>query len=206
MAADSFLGEMMPFTGNFAVRNFAECIGQTISISQNTALYSLTSTFYGGDGRSNFALPDLRGRTPVSYGQSPGQSNYTIGQKTGSESITLTTEHLPAHSHSATATVEIDHSVTPTLQVASNTANTRVPNVGSFIGSPQGQDSFFLPNGFESAQLTDIQGPEIEVTAKQTSATVTVDDAGAGQPLSLLSPLTVVNWQTCIQGLYPSRA
>ena len=92
---------------NFAPQGWAFCNGQLLSISQNTALFSLLGTTYGGNGTTNFALPDLRGRAAVDFGQGPGLSNYDLGQSTGSETVTLTVGQIPAHSHlvAANATV-----------------------------------------------------------------------------------------------------
>ncbi|KAF7789030.1 hypothetical protein PRUB_a2165 [Pseudoalteromonas rubra] len=205
MAADAFIGEMMPFTGNFAVRQFAECGGQLISISQYSATYAILGTFYGGDGRSTFAMPDLRGRSPVSKGQAPGLSYYPIGSKGGSESVQLTTAQLPAHSHTATATVGVSSAATATLSVASNNANSPVPTAAAYLGRPQ-DSSFFVPSAFEAEQLVEIQGPEVQVQSVVDNATVTVNNTGLGQEVSLLSPFTTVNWQMCLNGLFPSRA
>ena len=100
MVFEPLLGSIMLFAGTFAPRGWAFCNGQLLPISQNSALFSIIGTLYGGDGRTTFALPDLRGRAPVGAGQGPGLSNYPIGQKTGSEQTFLTTANLPSHTHS----------------------------------------------------------------------------------------------------------
>jgi microcystin-dependent protein len=97
--SEPFLGEISMFGGNFAPRGWAFCDGQLLSISQNTALFSLLGTTYGGDGRTTFALPDLRGRVPLHQGQGPGLGSYTLGQNGGSENVTLTTGQMPSHNH-----------------------------------------------------------------------------------------------------------
>jgi microcystin-dependent protein len=101
--ADPFIGEIKIFAGNFAPRGWALCDGQLLAISQNSALFSLLGTIYGGDGRTTFALPDMRGRIPVHGGSGPGLSNRTIGQKAGSENETLSIAQIPAHTHTARA-------------------------------------------------------------------------------------------------------
>ncbi len=101
--SDPFIGEIRMFAGNFAPRGWAFCNGQLMPISQNTALFSLLGTTYGGDGRSTFALPDLRGRVPLHAGQGSGLSDYPLGSRGGSEQVALTTEQLPAHSHALLA-------------------------------------------------------------------------------------------------------
>ena len=97
--ADPFIGEIRMFAGNFAPRDWAFCDGQLQSISQNTALFSLLGTTYGGDGVTTFALPDMRGRVPIHQGQGPGLSPQVIGQVQGTETVTLTAAQMPAHGH-----------------------------------------------------------------------------------------------------------
>ena len=101
--SDPFLGEVRMFGGSFAPRGWWACNGQLLSIAENDALYSLLGTTYGGDGITTFGLPDLLGRAPIHQGQGPGLSNYTLGQMTGAESITLTTAQLAAHTHGVMA-------------------------------------------------------------------------------------------------------
>jgi microcystin-dependent protein len=96
---EAYLGQLLLVPYNFAPRGFAFCQGQILSISQNTALFSLLGTTYGGNGTTTFALPDLRGRIPVGQGQGPGLDPYVLGQMEGAESITLTGSEVPAHSH-----------------------------------------------------------------------------------------------------------
>jgi microcystin-dependent protein len=97
---DQFVAEIRVFPFNFAPTGWAQCNGQLLPISQNTALFSLLGTFYGGDGKSTFALPDLQGSAPLHQGQGNGLSEYFIGQVGGSESVTLLQSEMPFHSHS----------------------------------------------------------------------------------------------------------
>ena len=101
--AEPYIGQIKLFAGNFAPRGWAFCDGQLLAVSNNDALFSLLGTIYGGDGRTTFGLPDLRGRIPVHQGDGPGLSNRRIGSKAGEESVTLTTNQLPPHSHTANA-------------------------------------------------------------------------------------------------------
>jgi microcystin-dependent protein len=94
-----FVGEIRMFGGNFPPKGWAFCSGQVLAISQNTALFSLLGTFYGGNGVTTFALPDLRGRVPINWGQGRGLSNHPLGQIGGEENWTLTTPQMPAHHH-----------------------------------------------------------------------------------------------------------
>jgi len=97
--SEPFLGEIRIFAGNFAPRNWALCNGQLLSISQNTALFSLLGTQYGGDGRVTFALPNLQGMAPMHAGQGPGLSDHTQGEVGGTQTITLLTNQVPQHTH-----------------------------------------------------------------------------------------------------------
>ena len=101
--SEPYAGEIRMFAGNFAPRGWAFCDGQLLGISQNDALFSLFGTFYGGDGRTNFGLPDLRGRIPIDAGQGPGLNLKRLGQKGGAENVTLTTNQIPAHTHTLRA-------------------------------------------------------------------------------------------------------
>ncbi|WMX13636.1 MULTISPECIES: phage tail protein [unclassified Aureispira] len=96
---DPFIGEIIMFGGNFAPRGWAFCDGQLLPIAQNSALFSILGTTYGGDGRTTFALPDLRGRVAIHPGNGPGLSDYRLGQKGGTETVTLTTNQIPSHNH-----------------------------------------------------------------------------------------------------------
>ncbi len=104
--ADPFVAEIRIFPFNFAPKGWAWCNGQLLPISQNTALFSLLGTTYGGDGKSTFALPDMQGNAPIHAGQGPGLSLYDLGQMGGSETVTLLQSEIPAHSHSLSASAE----------------------------------------------------------------------------------------------------
>ncbi len=110
---EPLLGTIIMFAGNFAPRGWAFCQGQLLPISQNTALFSLLGTTYGGDGRTTFGLPDLRGRVPLGEGAGPGLTPRTLGQKGGAESVTLTTAQMPSHAHALQANREDQTSKDP---------------------------------------------------------------------------------------------
>jgi len=99
--SDQFVGEIRMFAGNFAPTGWALCNGQLLPISQNTALFSLLGTYYGGNGKSNFALPNFQGMAPMSSGQGPGLSDRVLGETSGSSAVTLIQSEIPSHSHSA---------------------------------------------------------------------------------------------------------
>jgi microcystin-dependent protein len=102
--AEPFIGQIILTGFNFAPRGYALCNGQLLSIAQNTALFSLLGTTYGGDGRVTFGLPDLRGRVPIHQGQGPGLTNRTMGELSGSENVTLINSEMPMHNHLVSAT------------------------------------------------------------------------------------------------------
>jgi microcystin-dependent protein len=108
-----FIGQIMLVPYNFPPRGWAFCQGQILPIAQNTALFALLGTTYGGNGQTTFALPDLRGRVPISSGQGPGLSNYSLGQLAGTENTTLTVNQMPAHNHTIGASGEDGNSANP---------------------------------------------------------------------------------------------
>ena len=105
--SEPFVGEIRMFAGNFAPRGWAFCDGQLLAVSQNDALFSLLGTIYGGDGRTSFGLPDLRGRLPIHAGHGPGLSERRLGSKGGAEKVTLTVNQLPSHTHSWRASTDL---------------------------------------------------------------------------------------------------
>jgi len=104
--SEPYVGEIRMFAGTFSPRGWAFCDGQLLSVSQNDALFSLLGTIYGGDGTNTFALPDMRGRLPVHYGDGPGLSDRPIGQRTGAETETLTLNQIPSHNHPIQASID----------------------------------------------------------------------------------------------------
>lgn len=139
--ATPFVAEIKMFAGNFAPRQYALCDGQLISISQNTALFSILGTNFGGDGRVTFALPDLRGRVPIQPGSGPGLSNYSIGQQSGVESVTLLQSGMPAHNHVAQC-------------------NTGKGNSSSPVGKVWAKDKSGLSVGYSTAASANLLGQQ----------------------------------------------
>jgi len=191
------MAEVRLFAGNFAPRSWAFCNGQLLSISQNQALFSLLGTTYGGDGRTTFALPDLRGRIPVSPGTGPGLTPFRLGQRSGSETHTLTALNLPPHTHGAT--------FTQTAGAGSVTVN--VSN--STDVSNEADDSYLAQGGTVPEIYTEDPG---SITMKESSVTgitiagnITVFNSGAGWPVNNIQPSLVLNYIICMYGLFPSR-
>ena len=134
-----FVAEIRMFAGNFAPTGWAECNGQLLPLSQNTALFSLLGTFYGGDGKSTFALPDLQGSAPMHQGSGSGLSQRFLGEKSGSETITLLQSEMPLHNHIANAKTSLGNSQTPAGQTwaGSNNAKQYVNTAPNTPMSPQ---------------------------------------------------------------------
>jgi microcystin-dependent protein len=130
---EAYIGLITMFAGNFAPRGWALCNGQLMSIAQNTALFSILGTTYGGDGQVTFALPNLQGRVPIHPGQSPGTTNYSLGETAGVENVTLLANNMPAHNHTVAAT-ETASSSDPKDMVPANESASRT----SIYGTPDG--------------------------------------------------------------------
>jgi microcystin-dependent protein len=137
--SEPFLGEIRMFAGNFAPRGWAFCDGQLLAVSQNDALFSLYGTIYGGDGRTTFGLPDLRGRIPIHAGQGPGLSPRSLGAKSGSETVIPTTDQLPAHSHVQQATNDSAETHDPAGALYAKTASETLYRTDGVVTSMGGQ-------------------------------------------------------------------
>ncbi|MFB9106997.1 phage tail protein [Flavobacterium gyeonganense] len=152
--AQPYVGEIRMFAGNFAPAGWMFCEGQLLPISENEALFQLIGTTYGGDGQETFKLPDLRGRIPIHMNNGGSGTTYNLGQSGGVESVTLTTQQIPAHSHSLLATTDLTNSANPADAYLSTTAtgnkiySTATPSVAlspqeiSPIGGSQPHDNF----------------------------------------------------------------
>lgn len=120
--SEPYVGQIMIFAGNFAPRGWAICDGSLLSVNQYNALYAILGTMYGGDGRSTFGLPDLRGRVPVGVGTGQGLTTVVNGQMAGTETVTLTTANLPAHSHTLNGSTAAGNSNVPTSNFHADTS------------------------------------------------------------------------------------
>jgi len=187
--SDPFLGEIRIVGFNFAPRDWVMCQGQTMSIQQNAALFSLLGTTFGGDGVSNFKLPDFQGRSPVGMGSGAGLSTIVQGEKSGTESVTLTSNQMPMHTHTAQATVGI-----PAVAASSNVA--AVPSETTVLGpiSAGGRPGNLYSSDAANTNL------------KPFSAPVTVGTAGASQPVGIRNPFLGTNFIISVSGIFPSRS
>ena len=135
--SEPFIAEIIMFGGNFAPRGWALCQGQILSIAQNTALFSILGTTYGGNGQTTFGLPDMRSSVPIHPGQGPGLSAYSLGQKAGVETVTLLTSQIPAHNHLVNVSGEDATSAKPT---------NNVPAAGGAYSPPAAIDGIMATN------------------------------------------------------------
>ena len=200
---DPFLAEIVIFAGNFAPRGWAYCDGQLMSINANSALFSLLGTTYGGDGRTTFALPDLRGRTPVGPRHGPGLSSYTLGQRGGVETVTLTINQMPSHSHIATATQPAGLPASGTIN-AGGAGSTSDP-AGKFPGKPDNIGPVEV-KAYADAGGTPMAAGTVSVDLSGLPApTVTVLNNGGSQYHTNIQPFLAINYIIATQGVFPSR-
>lgn len=176
-----YLGEIRLFAGNFQPRGWAFCDGRLLSIAQDSALFSLLGTIYGGDGQSTFGLPDLRGRVPLNQGQGPGLSSYTIGQAAGTQTVTLQTSQMPAHSHALVATTA--------------TGSVTTPGPSVMLATP-------VEAGV-STSLYVVPGTSTVNQAPMAAQSITA--AGGSQPHENMMPYQSINYIIALEGIFPSR-
>ena len=184
MSTEPFIGEIKIFGFNFAPVSYQLCSGQIMSIAQNTALFSLLGTTYGGNGQTTFALPDLRGRMPIGQGQGPGLPNYIMGQLSGTTNVTLLPSNLPSHMHTLNA-------VQVKLQASSGNADELSPD-GNFPATA-------------SSAVYSGNGATPNVFTGGTQITGTTDIKGSNAPVSILNPYLAINYSIAIYGIFPSR-
>jgi len=197
--SEPFLGEIIMFGGNFAPRGWAFCNGQLMSISQNSALFSILGTTYGGDGQTTFALPNLQGRVPVHAGQSPGTSRYVLGEVSGTENITLTANELPAHVH--TVALSGTGNVSVALGASSAAGNAPAPGPTTVPAK--------VASGLNTLNAYSTTAPDTTLLPVNTTTTVNVAGntgvAGNNLPVPVVQPYVVVNFIIATEGMFPSR-
>jgi microcystin-dependent protein len=182
MSTEPFIGEIKLFGFNFAPRGYATCQGQILSIAQNTALFSLLGTTYGGNGQTTFALPDLQGRMPIGQGTGPGLPSYTMGEEAGTTTATLLSNNMPIHNHAATG------------------INVRIPITSA------SEDSSATNNYIGNA-VNDTFGPVASPSASLGAPVVSgaTAPAGGSQPFSIMNPYLTINYSIALEGIFPSR-
>ncbi|WP_136442431.1 phage tail protein [Pacificoceanicola onchidii] len=177
--SEPYLGEIMMFGGNFAIRAWAFCDGQLLPIAQNTALFSILGTTYGGDGRSTFGLPEMRGRFPIHAGSGtgPGLSQRRLGAKGGAQTVTLTTSEIPSHTHN------------PIIQAETRRANSDDPE-GNML----------------AARTTGYRAPAPSANVSLSEESIVESSVGGGQSHENMPPFIAVNYLIALQGIFPSRS
>jgi len=177
------MAQIIAFSFDFSPKGYSLCNGQLLAISQNQALFALLGTTYGGNGTQTFGLPDLRGRTPVSWQQGPGLSNYVLGEATGTEKVTLLYNNLPSHQHGIKA---------------NNTApTTAVPSSSAFLAVG--------PTITSGGTSTAINFYSTSVPNATMNTSTALGATGGGQGAPIMQPFTVVSFAIAIQGIFPSR-
>ena len=176
-SSEPLLGSIAIFGGNFAPRGYALCQGQLMSIAQNTALFSILGTTYGGNGQTTFALPDLRGRMPIGQGQGPGLNSVELGEMAGQQSVTMLTTNMPAHTHTLNA---------------NNTASD---------GATPGPTMVLAPAGDTVTPITYLASSAPNTTLSPTSIGI----SGGSQPMSIVNPYLGINFIIATEGVFPSR-
>jgi microcystin-dependent protein len=172
---DPFVAEIRIFPFNFAPKGWAWCDGQLLPLSQNTALFSLLGTTYGGDGKSNFALPDLQGSAPMHPGQGPGLSQHNLGETGGSETVSLLESELPSHSHAARAN--------------SDPGDLQVPAPGRSLARSQNAQAY---QATVNQNLVAMAGDSLA-------------PAGGDQPHNNMQPYLTFHFNIALQGVFPPR-
>ncbi len=209
---DGTIGEIRGFGGNFPPRSWAFCNGQLLSIAQNQALFSILGTTYGGDGRTTFALPDLRGRVPISEGTGPGLSPHRLGSRSGTETVTLNTLQIPSHTHLATATGSggtgsITGSAMAKMSISSDSNDNGTDGSDGILG--MADSSLYAPMTAENAALNidaisvDTSGLGVDVS--NLNVAVTNAPNGGSQYHNNMQPYLTIHWVICMQGTFPSR-
>jgi len=196
--AEPFIGEVDLFGFDFVPENWASCSGTLISITQNQALYALLGNMYGGDGRTNFALPDLRGKMAQSFGEHPGSRfDWRVGQMAGSETWTMRDNELAQHAHSATFTAS---GGAAEVEVSTDAATQNVPTDDSYVASPASTSIYRADAGAGTVALGGVIGG-----GGITTGTVTVGTTGTNTQFNIIQSTLILNYCIAMQGLFPSR-
>ncbi len=183
---DEYIGVIKIFAGNFAPRGYMFCAGQLIPISQNQALFAILGTTYGGNGTTNFALPNLQGTVAIGQGTSRGGEIYTLGETAGSSTNTLLVNNLPAHVHTGPSKIS----------VSSAQATDSTPVDGASIATPgQLVSRTFSPTlGFATST------PSVNLNSNVVTAST-----GSNVPVNNMQPYLTINYIICVEGLFPPR-
>lgn len=178
--ADAYIGEIRIFAGNFAPKGWALCNGQIMPIQQNTALFSILGVQYGGDGKTNFALPNLNGRTPIGQGSGQGLTSRTVGQAVGSQTVSLLASEMPVHTHTPMGNTQVGTTTDP--------ANAVWAEFG--VGGRGGITPVNLFNPTPDTPMSPLA----------------LNTSGGSQPHNNMQPFLAMNYIICLQGEFPPRS
>ena len=193
-----FIGQVTLFAGNFAPRAYAFCQGQLLPISSNTALFSILGTIYGGDGRTTFALPDLRGRCAIHPGRGPGLSTYVLGERQGIERVNLNLLQLPSHNHVATFS-----GAQASLLVNSGDGDSNEPG-GKYLAKAVTPAVGPVPANVANMYSSTTDNTTLAVG--DVVGNMAVNNSGGSQSHENRRPFIAINYIIALQGTYPSRS
>ena len=203
---DPMMASIQIFAGNFAPRGWAFCDGALLSISQYSALFSLLGTTYGGDGRTTFALPDLRGRAAIGPRHGPGLSSYNLGQRGGVETVTLNQLQIPSHTHTAivnAGAASISGTVSATMKTNDSADTDSSDN--TFLSNNGGGDGFAAAAGSTTLNPGAIEVDASGLSVNMAGLSVTNSPTGGSQYHENRPPYLAINYIIAMQGIYPSR-
>lgn len=199
---DFNIGMICSFGFNFNPVGWALCNGQLLSISNYTAVFSLLGTTYGGNGTTTFGLPNLQGRVAIGggYGQGPGLTNVNLGEMGGTESVSLSTANLPAHTHTVNVTAGTGSS-SATLNAVSNAGNTTTP-LGNYLAASKSiSNAGYAASGTSTALNA---GSISNITPALPNVAIGASSGGT-VAIGIMQPFLTINYSICLEGIYPSR-
>ncbi|AUC85940.1 phage tail protein [Polaribacter sp. ALD11] len=193
------IGEIKIFAGNFAPRGWAYCDGQLLSISQNQALFAILGTTYGGDGRTSFALPDLRGRVAIGPRNGPGLPSYKLGQRGGAPTNKLTILEMPSHNHLTSNSAAADQHA----QLSTKTAVNETPQAGDVPAIANIPASLGVQNVKSFGPPA--AGSVVNGQTLSGNADLTILNNGGSQAHNIMQPYLTINYIIALVGIFPSR-
>lgn len=186
MSTEPFIGEVKLLAFQFAPKSYMSCAGQILAIASNTALFSLLGTTYGGNGSTTFALPDLQGRMPIGQGTGPGLPSHSMGEVSGSPTVSLMTSNIPAHVHTL------------------NAARVSLP-ANETSGSNNSAVDSFPGNNNSVGVWAEAATPGMFMAPGAAVVSGTTDITGSNMPIGIMNPYLVMNYSIAIYGIFPSR-
>lgn len=196
------IGEIRLFASSFAPKNWAYCQGQTINIASNTALFSILGIVYGGNGTTNFQLPNLIGRSALGAGQGNGLSNYNVGAVAGTETVTLTADQIPLHTHGVTVQPGAGGGATATLNAVNAPGTVANPGGNYLAQDSAGGSSTYATTGTPVAMQT---GSVVVTAVNAPLPLANVGVSGGNIAHNNLQPLLGLNYIICTYGTFPAR-